>query len=349
MKPEVTPIMTSPPTIDVIRDSSPNRRKRGLPKTAARERSDSVTPARTADVMVAMPAYNEAGTVGEVVSAVLPYADIVLVLDDGSTDDTAAEARRADATVVSHPQNRGYGGALKSIFHEAATHAVDHLVIIDADGQHNPADIPRLVAAQRETGANVVIGSRFGADAATDAPLYRRFGLWVINGLTNLSLGAYRSDQRLTDAQSGFRVYDAAVTRSLAADDSIGDCMAASLDILYHVHRNGYRITEVGTTITYAVEHANSQNPLTQGFDLVSAILLTMLRDRPLFTLGVPGVVASTLGLVVPILLLLPAGSTGAFSALTLCGLVLCVLGLHRHFATRRDRLGNAPYTVSED
>jgi hypothetical protein len=285
-----------------------------------------------------MPAYNEGGTVGGVVTAVAPYADSVLVVDDGSRDDTALEADRAGAHVVHHSTNRGYGGALKTIFREAAARNADHLVVIDADGQHNPGDIPRLVAAQIETGANVVIGSRFTTGAATDAPLYRRFGLWVINGLTNLSLGAYRAADRLSDAQSGFRAYDTRATRSLAADETIGDCMAASLDILYHVHRNGYTTAEVGTTITYDVEHASTQNPITQGFDLVSAIFVTTVRDRPLFALGAPGVVVLLFGLLVPLFLLAPIASVallGAFSLLSLCGVGLCGVGLHRHLSTR--------------
>lgn len=303
-----------------------------------------------------MPAYNEGGTVGTVIEAVQPYADEVLVVDDGSQDDTALEAIRAGALVVSHTVNRGYGGALKTIFQEAAAQGAAHLVIIDADGQHNPADIPRLVAEQVATGANVVIGSRFTEGAATDAPLYRRFGLWVINGLTNLSLGAYRARNRLSDAQSGFRAYDAAVTCSLAADERIGDCMAASLDVLYHVHRNGYTVSEVGTTITYAVAHANSQNPVTQGFDLLSAIFATMVRDRPLFALGVPGAVVSVFGLFVTFFLLAPVASigfVGTFSLVTLCGFGLCGLGLHRHLALRQGR--NRPsgatsaHTLSED
>ncbi len=308
-----------------------------------------------------MPAYNEGGTVGNVVGTVQPYADAVLVVDDGSHDDTTAEAARAGALVVTHPENRGYGGALKTIFREAAVYGAAHLVIIDADGQHNAADVPRLVAEQTESGANVVIGSRFTTDAATDAPLYRRFGLWVINTLTNLSLGAYRPADRLSDAQSGFRAYDRDVVRSLAADDTIGDCMAASLDILYHVYRNGYDVSEIGTTITYDVEHANSQSPLTQGFDLVSAILTTTARDRPLYALGVPGVVVSMVGLFAPFFLLAPVvsvGLVGAFSVVTLCGVGLCVLALHRHRSVRQNlknqsRLGGtgtAPtHALSED
>jgi hypothetical protein len=323
-----------------------------------RETSSTVTDrVDDLDVLVAMPAYNEARTVGSVVRAVRPYADAVLVVDDGSGDATAVEADRAGALVVSHPVNRGYGGALKTIFSRAATHGVTHLVVIDADGQHNPADIPRLVAEQVETGANVVIGSRFATGAATDAPLYRRFGLWVINTLTNLSLGAYRPAERLSDVQSGFRAYDATTVRSLAAAESIGDCMAASLDILYHVHRNGYTVSEVGTTITYDVDHASCQDPLTQGFGLVSAICVTTVRDRPLFALGVPGAVASLFGLFVPFFFLTPVTSVGlvrAFLLVTLCGFGLCGLGLHRHLSTRGRRASepassSPPHTLSED
>lgn len=231
-----------------------------------------VPPMPPHGVLVAMPAYNEASAIASVVEEAAALADIVLVVDDGSTDETVREAERAGAVVVRHPENRGYGAALKTIFTEATDRNVAHLVVIDADGQHTATDIPRLVAAQRETGDNVVIGSRFAEDARTDAPLYRRFGLGVINVLTNLSLGTVRADKRISDVQSGFRAYDSQVVASLAAAEEIGDRMGASLDILHHARKHGYRVGEIGTVISYDVDHTSSQHPLTHGLELVGTI-----------------------------------------------------------------------------
>jgi glycosyltransferase involved in cell wall biosynthesis len=238
-------------------------------------------------LLVGIPAYNAAGSVVDVVRSALPHADAVLVVDDGSTDGTGDRAREAGASVVTHPVNCGYGAALKSIFREAEARGARQLVILDSDGQHDPADIPRLVAALSDpTGPqDVVIGSRFVAGGATDAPLYRRFGLAVVNGLTNLSLGTVGS-RRIADTQSGFRAYSSRAVASLAADDTIGDRMEASLDVLYHVSRLNYRVTEVGTTITYDVENASTDNPISHGLELVGTILRRSLRDRPLVSMA---------------------------------------------------------------
>mgnify|MGYP000026499323 FL=1 len=247
-------------------------------------------------ILVGIPAFNEASSIASVVEVVDTYADEVLVVDDGSDDDTAAEAKKAGATVVEHETNGGYGAALKTIFTQANRCDADHLVILDADGQHDASDISNLVRKQRETDAHIVIGCRFGQEAETEMPLYRRFGLSVINLLTNLSLGIFSAESRVRDSQSGFRAYNREAIASLAADDSIGDNMDCSLDILYHAHSNGYQIEEVPTTIDYDVESGSSHSPINHGITLVMNIVRTIERERPITMLGVPGVVSILMG-----------------------------------------------------
>ena len=106
--------------------------------------------------LVAMPAHNEEAAIAKTVLGARRHADAVLVVDDGSTDETAAIAEALGAIVVRHETNRGYGGALQTIFSTARRLGVEELVIIDADGQHDPAEIPGLLAALRE-GNDVVI------------------------------------------------------------------------------------------------------------------------------------------------------------------------------------------------
>jgi glycosyltransferase involved in cell wall biosynthesis len=248
-------------------------------------------------VLVGIPAYNEAGSIGSVVQAARAHADEVVVVDDGSDDETPRVAREAGATVVEHDRNRGYGAALKTAFREAERSTAEHLVILDADGQHDASDVPRLVERQRETEAEVVIGSRFDEDSETDLPLYRRFGLGVVNALTNLSLGAVRSRSRVKDTQSGFRCYSREAIESLASAESIGDHMGASTDILHHAHAENYDIEEVGTTVRYDVENGSEHNPLRHGLTLVSNLLTTIEQERPVLILGVPGFVLASLGI----------------------------------------------------
>lgn len=232
-------------------------------------------------VLAGIPAYNEAGAVGEVVRAVSDHVDAVIVVDDGSDDDTAGEARAAGAHVTAHDRNRGYGATLRSLFEAARERDAEQLVVLDADGQHDPSDLPRLVREQRQTEADIVIGSRFVDDAATEVPPYRRVGIGVINVLTNFGLSSVGSRAYITDTQSGFRVYNRAAVESLATDSEIGTGMNASTDILFHADREGYRVHEVPTTVDYAVENANSVNPVYHGLSVVSNLLVTLGKRRP--------------------------------------------------------------------
>lgn len=248
-------------------------------------------------VLAIIPAYNESATIGDVIEETLDHADSVLVVDDGSEDGTSTAAKSAGADVVEHDANYGYGAALKTAFRTARDRGADHLVILDGDGQHDPSDTDRLVEHQIETGAEIVIGSRFADDFSLEIPLYRRIGLAVVNVLTNLSVGAMSEDSRVRDTQSGFRVYDRKAIESLAADESIGDGMNASTDVFFHAHRRNYRIEEVGTTIDYDVANANTMHPLSHGLRLVNNILVRIERERPVTVLGVPGLTSILIGL----------------------------------------------------
>ncbi|QLD87083.1 glycosyltransferase family 2 protein [Natronomonas halophila] len=246
--------------------------------------------------LIAVPAYNEAATIGSVVEEALAHADDVLVIDDGSTDQTAELAESAGATVVSHERNQGYGAALQTAFETADTWNVECLVIVDGDDQHDLEDIPKLRSKITDGDANVVIGSRFAEGEHGAIPLYRRFGLSIVNTLSNISMGALNPRSWVSDTQSGFRAYDEHVIEELA-DAQIGDDMDASLNILYQIHGNGYDIEEVSTVVDYEVEDGHSQNPIRHGIQLVSTILQTIEQDHPVLFLGVPGTVLTLLGL----------------------------------------------------
>ncbi|MBV0923975.1 glycosyltransferase family 2 protein [Halomicroarcula limicola] len=290
-------------------------------------------------VVVAIPAYNAAGSIGDVVERADAFADEVVVIDDGSRDETGTRAREAGATVVVHDRNRGYGGALKTAFREAAARDAAHLVVIDADGQHDPADIPLLVETQTRDDADVVIGSRYVGESHTQIPLVRSLGLALINNLTNVSLGNLRPSGWVRDTQSGYRAYSRRAVRSLAADPTIGDNMGASTDILYHAHRNRLSVAEVGTTISYDVENSSTQGSLSHGLDLVRNIMWTVEYGRPLLIVGVPGAITTLLGVSVTLLLVAQFVETGTLYPIQLGtavlfgigGLLLCITALMMH------------------
>lgn len=294
-----------------------------VPSSTRGEGSDDV------GVLVAIPAYNEEATVADVVAETAEYADEVLVVDDGSDDATSECAEGSDAVVVQHEKNQGYGAALKTAFEEADRRGADHLVVLDADGQHDPSDVPELVEAQRTSGAELVIGNRFTDESGTTVPRYRRVGLFVVNLLTNVGLGTGVRGSWIADTQSGFRAYDEDAIESLADDDSIGDGMNASTDIIYHAHDRDYDVEEVPTTIDYDKENANSQNPLSHGIVLVSNLLHVLERERPITLIGVPGFVIAAIGLGLLYLAVLQSLRTGTLSVgLSILAVFLAFVGI---------------------
>jgi len=250
----------------------------------------------TSDVVIGIPAYNEADTVGNVVRDARASTVDVLVVDDGSDDRTATVAAEAGATVLQHDENRGYGAALETLFTTAHETMGDQLVVIDADGQHDPTDALDLVDAQRTSDADIVIGSRFVEGAETDMPLYRRAGLGVINGLTGAALRLGYSSERIADTQSGFRAYNADAIELLACRADLSDGMDASLDILFHAADKNFSFTETPVDVTYDVAEANTHNPAVHGTVLVANIFGRVLSDRPGRVLGVPGSICLVFG-----------------------------------------------------
>jgi glycosyltransferase involved in cell wall biosynthesis len=150
--------------------------------------------AETAAVSVVIPAFNEGSVIADIVAALSeagPWHEIIVV-DDGSGDDTGAHAARAGATVVRHPYNKGNGAAVKSGIRRASG---EYVLIIDGDGQHSPEDARRLVARLGEF--DLVIGARATSTQATQA---RRFGNSALN-----RLASYLTEREIPDLTSGFR------------------------------------------------------------------------------------------------------------------------------------------------
>lgn len=273
--------------------------RRSLEKLEGEPFACEATPksAEAVRMLVAVPAYNEEGTIRTVVERASVYADEVVVVDDGSSDQTAPVAEAAGATVVSHERNRGYGAALKTAFETADRWAVECLVVIDGDGQHDIDDIPKLASMVLDEDAHVAIGSRFIGERASNIPRYRRVGLGVVNVLSNVSMGVFDPRSWIGDTQSGFRAYDDHAIAELAGV-GLGDDMDASLDILYQLHGNGFEIQEVATVVNYDVDDGHSQNPVGHGLNLVQTILRTVERDHPIKLIGVPGSLIVFFGLV---------------------------------------------------
>ena len=163
-----------------------------------------------------VPARNEEGAVGGVVDELRAFDPglQVVVIDDGSTDRTAAVARAAGAVVVRHPFNLGIGGAVQTGFRYALEHGFDVAVRLDGDGQHDPAELPALLEPLLADEADIVVGSRFAGGGSTyRAPLARRLGIRLFASIVSLLVR-----QRVTDTTSGFQAVNRLAIRLFAAD-----------------------------------------------------------------------------------------------------------------------------------
>ena len=198
------------------------------------------------NITVILPAYNEEVSIGSIVLLTRFYADNVIVVDDGSADRTAEIARKAGAEVIIHKTNTGKGGALKTGFKAAAEMGADIIVTMDSDGQHNPADIPKLIAPIIEGNADIVNGSRYLNGLGKNTPIYRRVGQTMLDRVTNVSSGV-----KITDSQSGFRAFTAS-TVDIFRFDAQG--MGIESEMLADAGKAGLRIKEVEIGVRYDVD-----------------------------------------------------------------------------------------------
>jgi glycosyltransferase involved in cell wall biosynthesis len=243
-------------------------------------------------VVVGIPAFNEEKTIARVVLEAQKYSDAVVVCDDGSSDLTCEIAERLGADVVRHKQNSGYGAAIKSLFERARELGSDIFVTLDADGQHEPNEIPNVLKPITDGVADVVIGSRFVEGCGTnEMPLYRQFGAKVITKLVNGS-----AKNCITDAQSGFRAYSSIAMDCLSVVEA---GMGASVEILLEASKQGLKICEVPSSCKYrnAKVATSTKHPVAHGVSVVMSIFRIIVEERPLVFLGIPGLLCLLAGI----------------------------------------------------
>lgn len=207
-------------------------------------------------VLIVIPALNESGSIADVVGEVrgeLPEVD-VLVVDDGSTDDTAALAASAGAIVARLPYNLGVGGAMRLGYRYGHEHDYDVVIQVDADGQHDPRYVPKLLDALTE--ADLVIGARFAGegDYAVRGP--RRWAMAMLSWVLSLL-----ARSKLTDTTSGFRAANRRTIEMFAywyPVEYLGD----TIETLVHACRRGYRVRQVPVAMRRRMAGTPSHSPI---------------------------------------------------------------------------------------
>ena len=243
-------------------------------------------------IIVGMPAYNEEKYIGSVVLKARQFADEVVVVDDGSFDRTAEVARLAGATVVQHERNSGYGATVQSVLAEAKKRNPDVLVLLDADGQHDPEEISVLIKAVSD-GADVVVGSR--KLKSEDIPAYRKFGQKVIAFFTRVL-----SRSTLSDTESGFRAFSRQAVKVLEPKER---GMAISAETISEATARGLKVAEVPISAIYTSD-GSTHNPVKHGMSVLNRVLVMISERRPLLFFGLAGSICIILGIAASIVVL---------------------------------------------
>lgn len=221
--------------------------------------------------LIVMPAFNEELIVGEVVREVLTTLPGVrcLVVDDGSTDETATLARVAGATVLCLPFNLGVGGAMRLGFRYALENGFENVVQIDADGQHDPRSVPELLA--KLTVADIVIGARFAGTGDYEARGPRK---WAMKTLSVIISRIAKTT--LTDVTSGFKAAGPRAVR-LFATNYPAEYLGDTIESLVLASRANYSVTQVPVAMRPRAGGVPSHNPLKSAVYLGRALMALVI------------------------------------------------------------------------
>lgn len=211
-----------------------------------------------------IPAFKEAGRIGGVVRRVLDFLPDVIVVDDGSGDNTASEAEAAGAVVLRHEVNKGKGAALATGLAHAKSKGFAWVITLDADGQHDPADIPVFVEAYVRTGIPVLVGNRMSRTESM--PRIRRWTNRYMSNLLSREMGQF-----VPDTQCGYRLYRIDVLPFLATRSTR---FAAESESLLHVAARGLSIGAVPIKVIYLEGRESHINPFRD-----TLRFFAMLRD----------------------------------------------------------------------
>jgi len=255
-------------------------------------------------IIAGIPAYNGQYPVCGVIHATEDYVDEILVVDDGSTDHTAKLAKRSGAVIIEHKTNQGKTAAIRTLIDAAIKRDADVLVLLDADGQHDPDEIPALVKPILEDEYDFVLGSRRLETSKKKGkkPFIRPFGQFVLK----VGLGTI-TEKKYTDPECGFRALS---RRAMETMDFKGKGFSVEAEMIRLAEANGLTSIEVPMTEIY-VENGSTLSPWKHGFNNLGTIISWVAEKRPLFFFGIIGAVFTVIGLLLGVKVLYIGNTIG--------------------------------------
>ncbi len=247
-----------------------------------KETIENKNDSKSNGILVCIPSYNAESTIKEAINICKQFASEILVINDGSSDNTEEIARKAGADIITHRKNRGYGGAIKTALEEGLKRNAKVTITFDADLQHDAKDIPKIIKPILSNEADIVIGSRF-LEKNNDVKAYRKFGIRFITSLVRAFSG-----NNIRDAESGFRGYSIDSLKQLIPMLET-EGMGMSAEILLKASVSKLKIVEVPRKEMYPENvQTSSQNPLKHGLSVILTIFKLVIETKPLIAFGIP-------------------------------------------------------------
>lgn len=223
-----------------------------------------------ANVCCLIPAHNEAGCIAAVVRSARSHLDAVIVVDDGSDDATAGEAKKAGAEVIRHDANLGKGAALRTGFSHMLDRGFEAVLTIDGDGQHDAGMIPTFLEAFESASSDITIGTRLWNREAI--PRYR-----YIPNRIGVSLISRAAGCRIDDTQSGFRLYRREVLEAVRLSTS---GFETETEVLIKAARRGFRISGIPVPVIYQSDYRTHFRPVRDFYRISILVLKLSFLER---------------------------------------------------------------------
>ncbi len=249
------------------------------PPDAVPVRENGSSGSRTPYYAVVIPAYNEAATIGPLIDAVLAIVPTVIVVNDGSTDQTAAIASGRPVILLNQPRNSGKGRALSDGFRHAIDCGANHIITMDGDAQHDPADLPQFVEAAARFPDDLIVGARLlNRNSAPRARLFaNRFAdFWI----------SWASGQPLGDSQCGYRCIPSALLKNIRVADSPDRGFVFESELLIEASRRGTRVTFVPIRSCYPPNRRPSHFRPVTDIARITGMVAWKLLSRGLYIRG---------------------------------------------------------------